>query len=81
MSSSSAPEALEVVRVVDDDYVRHMLREAVALDGTQRAYGIRVGVDPAIISAVVNAKRPPTAALYRALGVEKVMIVREGAPR
>jgi len=70
---------LEVVRLVSDDDVRHLLREAVARDGTQRAYGIRVGIDPAIVCAVLNAKRAPTAALYAALGVDQALIVREGA--
>ena len=61
MSSSIAPvRPLEVVRLVNDDDVRDLLRQAVAQDGTQRAAGYRMRVDPAIICAVLNGKRTPS---------------------
>ncbi|MRI55125.1 transcriptional regulator [Methylobacterium sp. DB1607] len=80
MSSSSAPaRAVYPPRLVTDDDVRDLLRLAVARAGTQRAAAAALGLDPAVVSAVLTGRRAPTGAVCRAVGVERRLVsVGEG---
>ncbi|MGG3813865.1 transcriptional regulator [Methylorubrum rhodesianum] len=80
MSSSSAPvRAVDPPRLVTDDDVRARLRQAVARAGTQRAAAAALGLDPAVVSAVLGGRRAPTGAVCRAVGVERRLVaVGEG---
>lgn len=81
MSSSPAPaqDRLAVYEILTEDDVRHALRERCAAAGTQKAAAAELGIDSAIVCAVLNGKRVSTAALQAALGIEAVLIRRAPA--
>lgn len=90
MASSSAPVCASdparpddtplpvVVRVVDDAAVIERLRAAVAVAGSQRAYALAEGLNEGDLSSALSGRRPPSAPLRRAVGVETALVLREG---
>lgn len=80
MSSSSAPtpEAPPPPRVVTDAEVVALLRECVARYGSQRAFVKSAGVNEGDLSSALNGKRPPSAGLRRAVGVETALVLMGG---
>lgn len=72
------PPPLPVVRVVDDADVVERLRAAVAAAGSQRAYALSEGLNEGDLSSALSGRRPPSAPLRRAVGVEQALVLREG---
>lgn len=81
MSSSSAPvRAADPPRLVTDTDVVDMLRQIVTREGTQRAAAARLGFNHCLLSSVLGGRRAPTAQVYRAVGVERLLVLTRGCP-
>lgn len=57
-------------REIDVDAVRLLLRESVRKAGTAQAWGAVHGLSRAYVSEVVTGRRPPSATVLAALGLE-----------
>jgi DNA-binding phage protein len=77
--------ALELKKVVncvapEGNDLLHLLRQAIERTGSIAAWSRRSGIDRAFASRVVNGKKPPSMAFFRALKVKNVTayIAQEG---
>jgi transcriptional regulator with XRE-family HTH domain len=56
----------------DDGDVRRMLQAAVAAAGSERALARSLGVTHTYINWIINGKHPPTPAVLKVLGLQRM---------
>jgi CHASE2 domain-containing sensor protein len=57
--------------VFDDDDVVRLLRAAIEREGSQTAFAKRYGIERTSINTILSRKRPVTAAVANALGLQR----------
>ena len=66
--------------IFDDDEVVQLLRAAVEREGSQLAYARRHGLERAQVNQILAGKRPVSASVVKALGLQKVYTAKLPKP-
>jgi DNA-binding phage protein len=66
--------------IFDDDEVVQLLRAAVEREGSQVAYARRHGLERSQVNQTLTGKRPVSASVVKALGLQKVYTAKLRKP-